>query len=100
MISKQIDTVDYMSCRCGKHPRMMETRSPDGPRYHMESLCCETVTVKFRSEARARAEYQRIRAAQYIDDNHKPMQIAGKFLPDAVGCAPDLVPKPALKVVK
>lgn len=73
MISKQIEIVSYMTCKCGNHPRLTETRTGKGPLYHMESMCCGTVTVKLRSAQRAKNEYQRIRATQSHDETTDPL---------------------------
>lgn len=86
MITKSCGVIDYMTCRCGKHPQLMVATVNGENRYHVESMCCRTITVSLSTPDRAKNEYQRIRAVQEDDKLYpvlgvvQPIQAQDRFL--------------------
>lgn len=68
MIAKQLYLIDYMTCGCGKNPRMIQT----GDRYHVEAYCCKTITIPLKTERAALNEFRRLRAVQVTDPDTWP----------------------------
>lgn len=78
MITKSCGSVDYMTCQCGRHPQLMVAAVKGQQRYHLESICCRTITVALSTPERAKSEYQRIRAVQEDDKHYSPIAEACK----------------------
>lgn len=85
MISKQVETVEHMTCECGRHPRLMQHSDSGVTRYTVEAHCCKTITIPLKTARAATNEFQRLRAVQHTDRDSWPEEFGqhiGRVLRD------------------
>jgi hypothetical protein len=68
MLSKQIGTIEHMTCGCGRGASLMAVNVGGGiTKYKAEALCCHMQTVLLLTPQAATAEFGRLRAVIQMD---------------------------------